>query len=50
MLGSDAHSKGVFANLPAFSANEIVAQNLVEYGVQVVEKAMDKKRLKPIPR
>ncbi len=50
MLGLYAPSIGVFANLPGFSANKTVAENLIEYGLQVVETARDKKQLKSIPR
>ena len=50
MLGSNAHSISVFANLPGFSANKAVAKNLLEYCLQVVETARDKKRLKSLPR
>lgn len=50
MLGSNAHSIGVFANLPGFSANRAVAKNLVECRLQVVETARDKKQLKSLPR
>jgi hypothetical protein len=50
MPGSDAHSIGVFANLPGFSANKTVAENLIKCCLQVVETARDKKRLKSVPR
>lgn len=50
MLGPGAHLINVFANLPGFSANKTVAENLIEYCLQVVEKARDKKRLKSLPR
>ena len=50
MLGPNAHSISVFANLPGFSANKVVANNMIEYCLQVVETARDKKRLKRIPR
>lgn len=50
MVGSDTHPISVFANLPGFSANKTVAENLIKYCLQVVETARDKKRLKSIPR
>jgi hypothetical protein len=50
MVCSDTHSIGVFANLPGFPANKTVAENLLEYRLQVVETARDKKGLKSIPR
>ena len=50
MVGSDTHSISVFANLPGFSANKTVAENLIKYCLQVVETARDKKLLKSIPR
>ena len=50
MFGSDAHSISVFANLPGFSASKALAKNLLKYGLQVVETARDKKRLKSLPR
>jgi hypothetical protein len=50
MLGLYARSIGVFANLRGFSANKTVAENLIEYRLQVVETARDKKQLKTIPR
>lgn len=50
MVGSDTHSISVFANLPGFSANKTVAENLIECRLQVVETMRDKKRLKGLPR
>jgi hypothetical protein len=50
MLASNARSIGIFANLPGFSASKAVAKNLIEYCLQVVETARDKKRLKSLPR
>ena len=50
MLGSDARSASVFANLPCFPASAGVAENLIKSHLQVTESARDSERLKSLPR